>query len=104
VDDAAGQSAHSALHMNNSMADIRERNVDISEYSESTQVGVSALQQTMRQVADNLSQFKIESELLLDEDSDLSDNAAVVSDISKVYGEQRIAELEAGQARKQASL
>ncbi|MCP4509841.1 MAG: hypothetical protein GY826_25990 [Fuerstiella sp.] len=101
VDDAAGQSARSALHMNNSMADIRERNVDISEYSESTQVGVSALQQTMRQVADNLSQFKIESELLLDEDSDLSDSPAPVR---RVYDEQQMAELEAGESRKQASL
>ena len=34
VDDAAGQSAVSAQHMNNSMSEIRERNVDISEYSE----------------------------------------------------------------------
>ncbi|NQY03834.1 MAG: methyl-accepting chemotaxis protein [Halieaceae bacterium] len=60
VDDAAGQSAVSAQHMNNSMAEIRERNVDIAEYSEFTQLGVSQLQSSMRDVADNLSQFRIE--------------------------------------------
>jgi len=60
VDDAAGQSAVSAQHMNNSMAEIRERNVDIAEYSEFTQVGVSELQASMRDVAENLSQFRIE--------------------------------------------
>ncbi|MFT6957254.1 MAG: twitching motility protein PilJ [Halieaceae bacterium] len=60
VDDAAGQSAVSAQHMNNSMSEIRERNVDISEYSEFTQLGVSSLQKSMRDVAKNLSEFKIE--------------------------------------------
>ena len=60
VDDAAGQSAVSAQHMNNSMSEIRERNVDISEYSEFTQIGVSGLQKSMRDVAKNLSEFKIE--------------------------------------------
>ncbi|MFT6288752.1 MAG: methyl-accepting chemotaxis protein [Alcanivorax sp.] len=60
VDDAAGQSAVSAQHMNNSMSEIRERNVDISEYSEFTQIGVSSLQKSMRDVAKNLSEFKIE--------------------------------------------
>ena len=60
VDDAAGQSAVSAQHMNNSMSEIRERNVDISEYSEFTQIGVSSLQKSMRDVAQNLSEFKIE--------------------------------------------
>ena len=60
VDDAAGQSAVSAQHMNNSMAEIRERNVDIAEYSEFTQIGVSELQSSMRNVAENLSQFRIE--------------------------------------------
>ena len=39
VDDAAGQSATTARHMNSSMDAIRERNLDISEYSESTQDG-----------------------------------------------------------------
>jgi hypothetical protein len=59
VDDAAGQSADSAQHMNSSMARIRDRNLEISEFSEFTQIGVSALQKSMREVAENLSQFKI---------------------------------------------
>lgn len=62
VDEAAGQSANTARHMNNAMDQIRERNLDISEYSESTQVGVSSLKASMRDVADSLSQFKIEGE------------------------------------------
>ncbi len=59
VDEAAGQSAQSAQHMSATMARIRDRNREISEISELTQVGVSALQHSMRQVAENLSQFKI---------------------------------------------
>ena len=62
VDDAAGQSADSARHMNNSMSEIRERNLEISEYSEYTQGGVGSLQNSMRDVAENLSQFTIEEE------------------------------------------
>jgi hypothetical protein len=34
--------------------------VDIAEYSEFTQIGVSELQSSMRNVAENLSQFRIE--------------------------------------------
>ena len=48
--------------MNNAMDQIRERNLDISEFSESTQVGVSSLKASMRDVAESLSQFKIEGE------------------------------------------
>jgi methyl-accepting chemotaxis protein len=60
VDDAAGQSANTAQHMNSAMDKIRERNLDISEYSESTQVGVASLKASMHDVAENLRQFKIE--------------------------------------------
>lgn len=59
VDDAAGQSANTAQHMNASMDQIRERNLDISQYSESTQVGVASLKSSMQDVAENLRQFKI---------------------------------------------
>ena len=62
VDDAAGQSADSARHMNNSMSEIRDRNLEISEFSEYTQGGVGSLQKSMRDVAENLSQFKIEKD------------------------------------------
>ena len=59
VDEAAGQSAVNALHMSSSMAEIRERNMEIGELSESTQVGVTSLQKSMRQAVQNLGQFKI---------------------------------------------
>ncbi len=61
VDDAAGQSAVSALHMNSSMTQIRERNLEIGTVSESTMIGVSRLQKAMRDASDSLGQFKPES-------------------------------------------
>jgi twitching motility protein PilJ len=60
VDDAAGQSAVSALHMNNSMTQIRERNQEIGKFSESTRVGVGRLQRTMRDASLSLGNFKAE--------------------------------------------
>ena len=97
VDDAAGQSANSALHMNSSMSRISERNLDISEFSESTQVGVSNLQKSMRNVADNLSQFKIQAEdvqsyATLD---DLESLESIVQDATKIYDEVEMSALEA---------
>jgi methyl-accepting chemotaxis protein len=62
VDEAAGQSADTAQHMNSSMDKIRERNLDISQYSESTQVGVASLKSSMQDVSENLRQFRIEQE------------------------------------------
>jgi methyl-accepting chemotaxis protein len=58
VDDAAGQSAVSALHMNSSMTQIRERNLEIGKFSESTKRGVSRLQTKMRDAAQSLAQFR----------------------------------------------
>jgi twitching motility protein PilJ len=58
VDDAAGQSAVSALHMNSSMTQIRERNLEIGKFSESTRVGVGRLQRTMRDASESLGKFK----------------------------------------------
>lgn len=60
VDEAAGQSAVSALHMNNSMAQIRERNKEIGKFSEATRLGVSRLQRSMRDAAESLGQFRID--------------------------------------------
>ncbi len=84
VDDAAGQSATTARHMNSSMDAIRERNLDISEYSESTQVGVSSLKSSMRDVADSLSQFKIE------EISEAERTLAAIEDLKKMQGAKKI--------------
>ena len=90
VDDAAGQSADSARHMNSSMSEIRERNLEISEYSEFTQGGVASLQNSMRDVADNLSQFKIE-----EESGDVGPSGA-----RKVYEEDGMAVLETTQEER----
>ena len=81
--------------MNLSMSRISERNLDISEYSEYTQEGVSALQKSMREVAENLSQFKIENDEFLsgDEASEL-DSLEPIREASKVYGEEEMNAME----------
>ncbi len=84
VDDAAGQSATTARHMNSSMDAIRERNLDISEYSESTQVGVGSLKVSMRDVAESLSQFKIE------ELSEAERTMAAIEDLKRIQGAKKI--------------
>lgn len=84
VDDAAGQSATTARHMNASMDAIRERNLDISEYSESTKDGVSALKASMREVAESLSQFRIE------EVSESERTLAAIEDLKKVQSAKKV--------------
>jgi methyl-accepting chemotaxis protein len=94
VDEAAGKSADSAQYMSNSMAEIRKRNLEISEFSEYTQGGVGSLQKSMHDVAENLSQFKIERAGVA------AAKPTVVTGSSKIYGEQEMAELEStGEAR-----
>ena len=63
---------------------IRERNLDISEYSESTLVGVSSLKTSTREVADSLSQFKIE------EVSETERTLAAIEDLKKVQGARKV--------------
>ena len=58
VDEAAGQSAVSALHMNSSMTQIRERNTEIGKFSEGTRLGVGRLQRAMRDASESLGKFK----------------------------------------------
>jgi twitching motility protein PilJ len=94
VDDAAGQSATTARHMNSSMDEIRERNLDISEYSESTQVGVSSLQDSMRDVAKNLSQFKIDDESNVEISLSSIGKMTPVKSAKKVYDENEMKALE----------
>ncbi len=95
VDDAAGQSADSAQHMNSSMARIRDRNLEISEFSEFTQIGVSALQKSMREVAENLSQFKI-GDINTSDTQGVAEpeEVAAVPVASQVYDEAEMTELE----------
>jgi len=94
VDDAAGQSANTAQHMNASMDQIRERNLDISQYSESTQVGVASLKSSMQDVAENLRQFKIErdgtGEMKVPELRDLRK----IQQATRVYREEEMQALE----------
>jgi len=95
VDDAAGQSANSAQHMNSSMSRISERNLDISEYSENTQDGVSSLQKSMRDVAANLSQFKIEQDdVQAYAAHDEFDSLGSIQSSTKVYDEDEMSALE----------
>ena len=105
VDDAAGQSADSAQHMNSSMAEIRERNLDISEYSEHTQGGVSALQQSMRAVAENLSQFRIEEDVAAG-DAGLAelDGMEHIPEARRIYDEREMEQLEHGEDREKVSV
>jgi methyl-accepting chemotaxis protein len=84
VDDAAGQSATTARHMNSSMDAIRERNLDISEYSESTQVGVGSLKASMRELAESLSQFRIE------EVSETERTLAAIEDLKKIQTAKKV--------------
>jgi len=84
VDDAAGQSATTARHMNSSMDAIRERNIDISEFSESTKDGVSGLKHSLREVAENLSHFKI------DEISEAERTLAAIEDLKKVQSAKKV--------------
>jgi twitching motility protein PilJ len=109
VDEAAGQSAESAQHMSSSMARISDRNVDIGELSETTQVGVSNLQKSMRDVAENLSQFKIgdtssatsyetpisqaSSDTDIEEAED-ADDLDLMHTATQVYGEAEMSEME----------
>jgi methyl-accepting chemotaxis protein len=95
VDDAAAQSADTARRMNSAMDEIRERNLDIAQYSESTQVGVSSLQSSMREVAQSLSQFRIESQ-------DTAERSlAVVEDLKKIKGARKVYRKEEMEALEQ---
>ncbi len=50
----------SALHMNSTMGEIRQRNKEIVGFSESTQKGVTRLQKSMCDAAQNLGEFKVD--------------------------------------------
>jgi methyl-accepting chemotaxis protein len=101
VDDAAGQSADSAQHMSATMGRIRERNQEISDISEFTQIGVSALQKSMRDVAENLSQFKIgEQPAGHDVSASEPERLEPIRSASQVYREDEMSELERGADRE----
>ncbi len=97
VDDAAGQSASTSRLINSAMDEIRERNLDISEYSESTQVGVKSLMSSMREVAESLSQFKIAQD-----ERDGQMNIAEVEDLKQIQSATRIYREEEMQAMEES--
>ncbi|MCB1843172.1 MAG: hypothetical protein KDI09_09445 [Halioglobus sp.] len=96
VDDAAGQSASTSRMINAAMDEIRERNLDISEYSESTQIGVKSLMSSMREVAESLSQFKIEQD-----ERDGQVNIADVEDLKQIQSATKIYREEEMQAMEE---
>jgi methyl-accepting chemotaxis protein len=97
VDDAAGQSANTARHMNSSMDEIRERNLDISEYSESTQMGVGGLKTSMRDVAKNLRQFKIEKARGEERGASSVEDLKHIQNASQIYREEEMTALESAE-------
>jgi twitching motility protein PilJ len=101
VDEAAGQSAVSALHMNNSMAQIRERNMEIGKFSEATRLGVARLQRSMRDASAGLSQFRLDGgEERSDSDKANPEELEPIRVASRVYLEEDMSALEtAEQAR-----
>ncbi|MEM1112858.1 MAG: methyl-accepting chemotaxis protein [Pseudomonadota bacterium] len=98
VDRGAGHSADNAQHMNVSMAQISERNLDISEYSVYTQEGVGSLQRSMREVAENLSQFKIEHDAFMaGKKSSELDSLEPIREAGKVYDELQMTAMESSE-------
>ncbi|MEM6579724.1 MAG: methyl-accepting chemotaxis protein [Pseudomonadota bacterium] len=98
VDEAAGKSAVSALHMNSSMTQMRERNEEIGTFSESTRVGVGRLQKSMRDAADSLGKFKagrgsVSSESMASEVNELEP----IGVAKTVYREEDMSALEASE-------
>ena len=96
VDEAAGQSAVNALHMSSSMAEIRERNLEISELSASTQDGVNALQSRVGEVAEGLDHFRTESDSAYQR-SMPGEELEPVRTATRVYREEEMSALEAAQ-------
>ena len=96
VDEAAGQSAVNALHMSSSMAEIRERNLEISELSASTQDGVNALQCCVGEVAEGLDHFRTESDSAYQR-SMPGEELEPVRTATRVYREEEMSALEAAQ-------
>ena len=106
VDDAAGQSAVNALHMSSSMAEIRERNLEISELNETAQKGVNSLQRSMRDAAQNLGQYRIDGDSAYQAASSAEGEVSDLESIraaTQVYREEEMSALESAE-KTRASL
>lgn len=106
VDEDAELSANSARHMNDSMSQISERNLEIAEHSGHTQSGVSNLQRSMRDVAHNLSQFRVADQagVAREDRGNLSDieQTEPVPDAPLPYREREFGSLDIVAANRQA--
>jgi methyl-accepting chemotaxis protein len=94
VDDAAAKSALSALHMNSSMTEIRQRNKEIVGFSEATQQGVTRLQKSMFDASHNLGTFRIEARVVSEEVDGAREAIPGVTEITEVYGEEEMSAME----------
>ena len=63
---------------------IRDRNAEISTYSETTRQGVSNLNRSMTQVERSLSQFRIE------ETSEADRTLAAIEDLKKIQSARKV--------------
>lgn len=101
VDDAAGKSAVNALHMNKSMAQIREYSVEMGKLSDATRTGVGRLQRSMHQAVSGLGQFRVDDSAVAGEST-----PAVVEELdsiavsSRVYREEDMSALEEAQGAR----
>lgn len=98
VDEAAGKSAVSALHMSSSMAEIRGRNQEITELNDSTQIDVSNLQKSVRDAAYGLGQFRIEGDGAYQQGSAVEvEELDSIRAPSQVYREEEMSALESAE-------
>ncbi len=100
VDEAAGQSAVSALHMNKSMAQIRERSVEIGKLSDATRSGVGRLQRSMHQAFTGLDQFQLDTRAASTPAPAAVKELDKIAVPSRVYREEDMSALEAAEGAR----
>ena len=103
VDDAAGKSAVDALHMSSSMAEIAERNLEITELNETAQKDVNSLQRSMQSAVSSLGQFRIDSDGAYSAAVGEVEDLESIRSATRVYREEEMSALESAQ-KKRASL
>ncbi len=94
VDQSAGQSAANALMMSNSMAQIRDRNIEISELHDSAQKGVASLQASIREAARGLGEFRVGGDSLYDSGASGGEVEDLDSfrSVARVYREEEVSD------------
>ena len=88
------------------MAEIRERNLEISELNETAQKGVNSLQRSMREAAQNLGQFRIDGssayQAAVESEGDVNELESIRA-ATQVYREEEMSALESAE-KARASL